>query len=209
MVDKEKLASYSKKYEEIKEDVVEASILKGELERQQEESDNIIATNANDIKMEKAILWDEKVQQLKSQKKKLKMQIKLKMIVSSIIALIIMCFGYLVANLPLITAILIAIIISTPKIISDIAKYQRENKKCSIINVSKNDLIDDKITELICEQSKEIEKNIAIRKSLYIIEERLNKLGELKLDIENLIICLFSSLDNIIRNKRVIKKKKI
>ena len=177
MVDEEKLKSYGEKYEEIKGDIVGTSILKEALKRQLVESDSKLAKLANDITDEKASVWFEKNHQLHQKIDYLKKEFKVNIAATVLI-----------------------------KTVFDIKIYNKNIRKYSNVNIKESDLKNNKITELNRERDKEYTKNVEIRKSIDIVNERLNELGELKLDLENLIICLFSSLDNIIKNQSSQKK---
>ena len=206
MADEEKLKSYGEKYEEIKGDIVGTSILKEALKRQLVESDSKLAKLANDITDEKASVWFEKNHQLHQKIDYLKKEFKVNIAATVLMVIFILSLGYLVADLPFSLVSIAAFIMSVIKTVFDIKIYNKNIRKYSNVNIKESDLKNNKITELNRERDKEYTKNVEIRKSIDIVNERLNELGELKLDLENLIICLFSSLDNIIKNQSSQKK---
>ena len=201
MVDQEKLAEYAKKYEEVKEGVVEASIIKGDLERQQVKSDSRLRKLSNDITDEKASVWFEKAHQLRQKADYLKKKFKINITMTALIVILMISLGYFVAELPLSLVSIAAAVVSVVKTGYDIKKYNKNIKKCSITNIKDSELKSINITKLTEDHSKEMTRNVEIRKSIDVVDKRLSDLAIVKLDIENLIICLFSSLDNIIKNK--------
>ena len=201
MVDQEKLAEYAKKYEEVKEGVVEASIIKGDLERQQVKSDSRLRKLSNDITDEKASVWFEKAHQLRQKADYLKKKFKINITITALIVILMISLGYFVAELPLSLVSIASAVVSVVKTGYDIKKYNKNIKKCSITNIKDSELKSINITKLTEDHSKEMTRNVEIRKSIDVVDKRLSDLAVVKLDIENLIICLFSSLDNIIKNK--------
>ncbi len=201
MVDQEKLAEYAKKYEEVKEGVVEASIIKGDLERQQVKSDSRLRKLSNDITDEKASVWFEKAHQLRQKADYLKKKFKINITITALIVILMISLGYFVAELPLSLVSIASAVVSVVKTGYDIKKYNKNIKKCSITNIKDSELKSINITKLTEDHSKEMTRNVEIRKSINVVDKRLSDLAVVKLDIENLIICLFSSLDNIIKNK--------
>lgn len=201
MVDQEKLAEYAKKYEEVKEGVVEASIIKGDLERQQVKSDSRLRKLSNDITDEKASVWFEKTHQLRQKADYLKKKFKINITITALIVILMISLGYFVAELPLSLVSIASAVVSVVKTGYDIKKYNKNIKKCSITNIKDSELKSINITKLTEDHSKEMTRNVEIRKSIDVVDKRLSDLAVVKLDIENLIICLFSSLDNIIKNK--------
>lgn len=201
MVDQEKLEKYIKKYEEIKEGIVEVTILKDMLGRQQIKSDKKLKKLSNNISDEKSSIWFEKSQKLHNKSDYLKKEFNVSIVATALMVIFLLSSGYLVADLPLSLVSIFTAIVAIVKTIYDVKKYNKEIKKCSIANISDSELKNDKITKLDRERDKEYTKNVEIRKSIDIVNERLNTFAGLKIDVENLIICLFSNLDNIIKNK--------
>ena len=201
MVEKEKLESYSKRYEELKEEIVETSIIKGDLERQQVKSDSRLRKLSNNITDEKASVWFEKAHQLRQKDDYLNKKFKINISITALIVILMISLGYFVAELPLSLVSIASAVVSVVKTGYDIKKYNKNIKKCSITNIKDSELKSINITKLTEEHSKEMTRNVEIRKSIDVVDKRLSDLAVVKLDIENLIICLFSNLDNIIKNK--------
>lgn len=209
MVEKEKLESYSKRYEGLKEEIFEASVVRSELERQQIESNNRIIKLSNDISDKQADIYFE----IREKKQKKVIFLKNRLIRDILADLLggtlLISIGCIVIELPLILMLGVSSVITISQIISNIVRYKKNFNKCSMFNINNSydnkimvlNIGNDEINELDKERSKELSKNNEIQRSLDIVNERLENLGEIKLDIENLIICLFSSLDNIIKNK--------
>ena len=206
MVDEKKLESYSKKYEEIKEEVVEASIIKSDLERQQKVSDAKVVKLSNDISDEKSSTLFEKVNKLHHKANNLNRRLTTDIIFDLVGGTLLIGLGYIVIKLPIYLVLGVSSLITISQIISNIISYKKNLNKCSVVNIKESDLINENISNLENELDNELDKNVEIKKSLDIVNDRINNLGEVKLDIENLIICLFSSLDNIIKNKSNQKK---
>ena len=118
---------------------------------------------------------------------------KINITITALIAILMISLGYFVAELPLSLVSIASVVVSVVKTGHDIKKYNKNIKRCSITNI--------KDSELKNIDSKEKTKNMEIRKSIDIVDKRLSNLAIVKLEIENLIICLFSSLDNIFKNK--------
>ena len=201
MVEEKKLESYCKKYEEVKGEIVDTSILKGELERQQKVSDTKISKLSYDISDEKSSIWFEKTRELCNKSIFLKNRLKKNILSDLLGGTLLISVGYFAIELPLILVLGISSVITISQIISNIVSYKKNLNKCSVVNIKDSDLISEDISRLVNEKSKELSKNKEIKDSLDIVNRRLNSLGEIKLDIENLIICLFSNLDNIIKNQ--------
>ena len=202
MVDEEKLQNYNKKYEEIKEDVVEASIMKGELERQQKLSDTKIVKLSDDIGDTKASLYFELTNNKIAKKKELKSRLKRDLIKNLIYYIVLFLLFYPILKVPFVFAIILSTLPALAQSIINIRNYFESSKKLeSAANYKIAKLENAEISNLAKELTQELKKNREIKNNLDIVNERINSLGELKLDVENLIICLFSTLDNIIKNK--------
>ncbi len=201
MVEEEKLRTYNQKYEEVKDEIIEVSILKGNLLKQQNESKNKLKKLANDINDEKSSVWFDKAKVLYSKANNLKNRLIRDILSNLLGGTLLISLGYIVIELPLTIVVSVSSLITITQVISNIKRYNKDVKKCSVINIDRANLSSDEIVALSLERDKELDRNLDIRESLDIVNEKLEKLAGLKLDIENLIICLFSSLDNIIKNK--------
>ena len=207
MVDEEKLKTYSKKYEEIKEEVVGASIIKGNLEKQQKITNTKIDKLSNDISDAKASLYFELVDHKIAKEKELEKNLDRNLVKNLLYGIVLFLLLYPIIRIPLILAIIFATIPALAQSIIDIRNYYASSKKLESASDYKIDkLKNEEISNLAKELVEELNKKKEIKKGLSIVNERINNLGEVKLDIENLIICLFSSLDNIIKNKSDQKK---
>lgn len=205
MINKEVLKEYLDKYAEIKEEYIllqnAQDYLKEDKEKKAHEKDDL----HKKVVIEKSNLYHEKWAELNNMKE-LNNWLYHKNLIEIIFAgLLMIILGSLGgaflqdAEFTLVMSGIVCPLFIVGNMISMKIKHQRELKEIASTQIK--DVTSKEYEELVKEYEKVCHRTQEIEESLKIINERLAKLGSVKLDIENLILCLFSNLHNILRNK--------
>ncbi len=205
MINKEILKEYLAKYDEIKAEYALLQNVKSYLNLEKEKDSKEKENLHQELTVTKANLYHEKWNELSNMKEFSKTcyyQNLLDIIFAGLSMVLVGAIGgRFLGNteFTLLFSGIVCPVFMVGSMINTKIKHKKEIKE--IDNIDIKNVTSPDYEKLVQDYTLSEERNKEVEATLKIVNDRLAKLGLVKLDIENLILCLFSNLKNIRKNK--------
>ena len=205
MMNKEMLKEYLAKYDEIKTEYAYLENTKDYLKIEKERDDQERDDFHKELTIKRSSLFHEKWDELNNMKEfanRTYHKNLINLILAGLSMILVGAIGGRFMQNPEFTLAFSGIVCPVVTVASLVANFVRHKKDLKEIdNIEIKDVTSPEYEELMKDYTKSDERCKEVEESLNIVNERLTKLGLVKLDVENLILCLFSTLKDIKRNK--------
>ena len=204
-MNKEVLKEYLAKYDEIKAEYAYLENVQDYLKEEKEKDCKEKDALHKEITIKKSSLYHEKWDELKNMKEfsnRTYYKTLIDLILAGLSMILVGCIGGRFMQNPEFTLVFSGIVCPVITVASLVTNYVKHRKDLKEIDDTEiKEVTSPEYEELMDDYTKSNERYKEVEASLKIVNDRLAKLGLVKLDVENLILCLFSTLKDIKRNK--------